>query len=132
MNTQNVNARQETRYPVAAPVSFWWPHSGGSLRAGEGFTQNISTRGVHVSTTVCPPAGVCIQMTVFLPPPDGGTYGVTLQGEGIVLRVDGASEGIQESGIKGFAAAVEFYPEQRNTLRAESQSLESVLQTFVN
>lgn len=71
-------------------------------------------------------------MAVFLPPPDGGTYGVTLQGEGIVLRVDRASERLQESGITGFAAAVEFYPEQRSTSKAESQSLESVLQSFVN
>lgn len=71
-------------------------------------------------------------MTIFLPPPDGGIYGVTLQGEGIVLRVDRASEGIQDTEIKGFAAAVEFYPEQRSTSEAELGSLESVLQTFVN
>lgn len=132
VNRQNVDARQEARYPVAAPVSFWWPCSGSSLRAGEGFTRNISTRGVHVSTTACPPAGVCIQMTIFLPPPDGGIHGVTLEGEGVVLRMDGAREGIHDTDIKGFAAAIEFYPEQRSTSRTGLQSLESVLKTFVN
>ncbi|HTW79579.1 MAG TPA: hypothetical protein VME23_08575, partial [Terracidiphilus sp.] len=71
-------------------------------------------------------------MTVFLPPPDGGIHGVTLQGEGIVLRVERSGGGPEDSAITGFAAAVEFYPEQRTTSKAELQSLESVLQTFVN
>lgn len=71
-------------------------------------------------------------MTILLPPPDGGTYGVTLQGEGIVLRVETASKGVKDPEITGFAAAVEFCPEQRSASRAELRSLESVLQTFVN
>ncbi|HTV09632.1 MAG TPA: hypothetical protein VMD97_11360 [Candidatus Aquilonibacter sp.] len=132
VNRTNIDARQQTRYPVAAPVSFWWPHAGGSLRTGEGFTRNISTRGVHISTAVCPPAGVCIQMTIFLPPPDGGIHGVTLQGEGVVLRVERASTGSKDLDIIGFVAAVQFHPEQRTTSKAEMQSLESVLKTFVN
>jgi hypothetical protein len=71
-------------------------------------------------------------MTVFLPPPDGGAYGVTLQGEGVVLGIETPCEGVKASGISGFAAAVEFYPEQRSTSNAQLQSLEFVLKTFVN
>lgn len=71
-------------------------------------------------------------MTIFLPPPDGGIHGVTLQGEGVVLRVERGSGGSKDLEIIGFAAAVQFHPEQRSTSQAELQSLESVLKTFVN
>jgi hypothetical protein len=71
-------------------------------------------------------------MTIFLPPPDGGTYGVTLEGEGVVLRVDRGSDEAIDPAISGFAAAIEFYPEQRTTSKVDLQSLDSVLQTFVN
>lgn len=112
----NADIRRERRYGIAAPVTFWWPGSDGSVQSADGITLDISGRGVLVMASDCPPAGALVQMTVILRRSDGSGRGMTLNAEGVVLRVEG---GDRESGTgersKAFAASVQFYPEARST-----------------
>lgn len=103
--------RQENRYQLTAPVSYWWSCSKGQIREGSGVTRNISQAGVLVVTNECPPAGTPIQIAVFLPRLQGEGHGMKLHGEGTVLRVEDAEASAAKKGAESFAAAVRFYPE---------------------
>lgn len=98
------------RFECAAPVAFWWPLAQGAVQSGMGVTQNIGNSGVMIAANECPPAGVHIQMTVFLPRFEGSGYAMKLHGEGVVTRVESETLDSDERPI-GFAASVQFYPE---------------------
>lgn len=103
--------RRTKRFEYAAPATFWWSPGGGFLQSATGVTRDIGNTGVLIETSECPPPGVHIQVTVFLPLIEGSGYGMKLHGEGVVVRVEGGRADTDEQPT-AFAASVHFYPEQ--------------------
>jgi hypothetical protein len=120
----DLQLRQANRYRLSAPVSFWWYPPEGSVKSSEGVTQDISHAGVLVMAHECPPAGVQIQLTVLLPGLRDKSKGMKLHGEGVVVRLENSKDGSDSSGSLGFAASVQFYPENPSREGNEAQSRE--------
>lgn len=97
--------RKAKRYSLSAPVSFWWEGIDGGLQEGQGTTLDISSLGVFIVAALSPPAGVRLELDVYLPSLSGAPKSVQLHGEGKVVR----------AGRKGpeawFAAEVAFQTE---------------------
>jgi len=98
--------RKATRYPVSAPVFYWWERSDGTLQEAQGITHDICDRGVFVLAKDVPPVGKCVELDVHLPAVAETARAALLHGEGTVVRTSG--RGAKES---GFAAAVVFQTE---------------------
>ena len=98
------------RFECSAPVAFWWPLGQGVVQSGLGVTRNISNSGVLIEASECPAVGTPIQMMVFLPRIEGNGYRMKLNGEGVVVRVEGEETGLDQ-GLTRFAASVQFYQE---------------------
>lgn len=99
------------RFEFSVPVSFWWSRAKGSTQSGKGTTRNISSSGVLVATNECPPVGVAVQLTVFMPRTASKSHAMELHGEGTVVRVESDVTSRSGGEPKGFAASVHFYPE---------------------
>jgi hypothetical protein len=97
-----MDLRKAKRYPLRAPVSFWWERADGILQEGRGATLDISSLGVFIVAALSPPPGVHLELDVYLPSLSGAPKSVQLHGEGKVMR---ASRKGSES---GFAAEVVF------------------------
>ena len=97
-----MDLRKAKRYPLSAPVSFWWERADGILQEGRGTTLDISSLGVFILATPSPPAGVHVEVEVSLRAASGAPKSVQLHGEGKVVR---AGRKGQEP---GFAAEVVF------------------------
>ena len=110
----DLELRNSRRYPLAAPVAFWWPTSQGWVRAGLGTTRDISSDGVMVTASECPPVGVHIQLTVSFPQREGSGHAVKWHGEGVVVRVQSYEPMPPSERTSGFAASVQFNPEAPN------------------
>lgn len=95
-----MNLRKAKRYPVSAPVSFWWERADGILQEGRGTTLDISSLGVFIVAALSPPAGVHLEVEVSLPSASGAPKSVQLYGEGKVVRTG------RKGSEPGFAAAV--------------------------
>jgi hypothetical protein len=81
--------RGSVRYSLWLPVIFRWVDDGEHARGG--FTRDISTAGVFVVTSECPPANAHVSMEVVLQSFNYvGT--VRLEGMGKVTRVEGTGE----------------------------------------
>ncbi len=97
-----VEHRKIYRYQLRVPAVIQWGWQPGIRQQVEGFTRDISTRGVFVCCPVSPPAGAAVELEIRLPPLAAAAQGLRLQAEGQVVRVDGAGT---ES---GFAAVASF------------------------
>jgi hypothetical protein len=104
--TQQVH--RATRYDITSGVAYWWLSEEGSVRAGEGVTRNISCSGVLIEAGECPPLGVSVQLTVYLPRARGGGLGSKLIGEGVVARIAGSEAEARFDETGRFAASVHF------------------------
>jgi hypothetical protein len=106
-----IELRKSNRYALRAPVLFDWAPQNGEPQSGRGVTRDINTFGVYIVTDALPPVGALVQMDILLPKLEAPGFGMSLAGEGIVLRVEpGRSESAGTS-EPGFAASVQFYPE---------------------
>jgi len=107
-----IELRKAKRYRLSAPALFLWAPHEGNPQSGQGVTRDINASGVYVLTDVLPPVGALLQMDVLLPKLEDPGFGMSLAGEGIVLRVE--PHGPQGAGTSeaGFAASVQFYPEE--------------------
>lgn len=109
-----IELRRAKRYQLSAPTFFLWAPQHKKPESGHGVTRDINTFGVYVLTDSLPPVGALLQMEILLPKLMATGFGMLLHGEGIVLRTDSHStEGIGALG-RGFAASVQFCPNQRN------------------
>ena len=84
--------RKYDRYRLGAPVVFWWDEADGNRREGSGVTRDISTIGIYVVSSTCPPPGVRVQLQVSLPSLHGTLPGWRLDAEGQVVRVEADDE----------------------------------------
>ena len=104
--TRIVELRRISRYRLAAPAFFCWCTREQVSANSKGITRDVSTAGVFVAASLCPPVGARVQLDILLPRINGPAVGVRLHGEGTVLRVERVN-----SKTTGFAAALHFYPE---------------------
>jgi hypothetical protein len=100
--------RKAKRYRLSAPALFLWAHHEGAPQSGRGITRDLNAAGVYVLTDTLPPVGALVQLDVLLPKLEDPGFGMSLAGEGVVLRVEAQGAGISKA---GFAASVNFYPE---------------------
>jgi hypothetical protein len=84
--------RKSMRYPVKAPVSFWWKDENGNQRQGEGTSRDVSETGAFVFAPGCPPVGADIALRIFLVALPGATTRIVrMEVDGRVLRVEQAT-----------------------------------------
>jgi hypothetical protein len=93
------HGRKAIRFPLDAPIVFWWTDSGLDKRSA-GRTRDISEMGAFVLASSCPPAGTQIGFEVVLPMLPGFEPRTRVEGAGKVLRVERASRPL---GLEGFA-----------------------------
>ena len=107
-----IELRKANRYQLSAPALFLWATQEGKPQSGRGVTRDMNASGVYVLTDALPPVGALVQLDILLPKLVEPGFGMSLAGEGVVLRVD--SRGSNGAGAKGagFAASVQFYPEE--------------------
>ena len=100
------------RYDIALRARFTWQSPDGGQEEGCGTTENISSRGVWLSTSTPPPVGAAIEVLIDVPPLKCGTrLKCRLRGAGKVLRV---------SSEDCFAADVGFQLERLGALSKRS------------
>ncbi len=110
----DLELRHAKRYPLAAPVTFWWPILQGWFQAGLGTTRDISSDGVMITARECPPVGEHIHLTVLLPRREESGHEAKLHGEGVVVRVQSYESMPLSEPTSGFAASAQFYLEVPN------------------
>lgn len=84
------------RYRMATPVAFYWTGIEGRMQESSGMTRDISTAGVFVESSACPPQGALIGLEIRLP-----DFALQLNFEGRVLRVE-AEDDRQGFAVGGF------------------------------
>ena len=97
-----MDRRQHIRFALRAPVSFFSQERGGVRLEGNGFTRDVSERGVFVLSDTQVPLGEAIQLEIVVYSP-GTTSVVHMSAKGRLLRVEHSS-GTEHMG--GFAAAI--------------------------
>lgn len=111
-----IELRKAKRYRLSAPALFLWAAQEGKLQSGQGVTRDMNASGVYVLTDALPPVGALVQLDILLPKLADPGFGMSLAGEGVVLRVESkGSQGV-ESGEAGFAASVQFHPEDTTSV----------------
>jgi hypothetical protein len=118
-----IELRRATRYRLSAPALFLWAAQEENPQSGQGVTRDIQASGVYVLTDALPPVGALVQLDILLPKLEDPGFGMSLAGEGVVLRVEPHGSKGAGTGKAGFAASVQFYPE-------ETASVLSRLETF--
>ena len=95
---------------------FWWSDSGVEKRS-EGRTRDISETGAFVFANTCPPEGIQIGFSLFLPAISGFERETRVDADGYVLRVEQTR---WRQACDGFAILIEHV-----LLRANNHIFES-------
>lgn len=80
--------RNSKRFRLRLAVVFSWRDEDGILQSNEGYSGNISSRGIYVRTKCAPRPGDSVEMNVFLPQPAFDIRAVEIHTKGQVTRVD--------------------------------------------
>jgi hypothetical protein len=103
--------RKANRYRLNAQALFSWALQNGELQDGRGVTRDINAAGAYVLSDALPPVGALVQLEVLLPKLEDPGIGMSLAGEGVVVRVEPSGSQGAGTSESGFAASVHFYPE---------------------
>jgi hypothetical protein len=122
MNTA-VELRKAKRYRLSAPALFMCAPQDGESQSGKGVTRDINAFGVYVLTDTLPSVGARVQLDILLPKLEDPGFGMSLAGEGVVVRVEPSDSQGGDNSESGFAASTQFYPE-------ETASVLSRVETF--
>jgi len=87
------------RYPLEAPVLFWWRDEIGNSHQGEGTSRDVSETGTYVFADSCPPAGANVALKILLVAPLDATKVLNFEFKGLVLRVEQAAPGRAKGGF---------------------------------
>jgi hypothetical protein len=98
--------RRAKRQPLVAVVDFWWLNPNGTVEGSHGVTHDVSSSGVLIEASECPPIGSHIQLTILIKRMSNSQGLLELHGEGTVVRIARKSS--------AFAASVQFYSERPN------------------
>jgi hypothetical protein len=91
--------RATLRFPLQAPVAFWWTDENGNRQQGKGSSRDISELGAFVFSAACPPVGSTVELKIPLEElPE--TTGIDLAG--CVVRVERGHAGTQSGGFAVF------------------------------
>ena len=104
--------RKAKRYRLSAPALFMAAPREGKPQSGRGVTRDINAFGVYILTDTSPPVGARVQLDILLPKLEDPGFGMSLAGEGVVVRVEPQGSESAEPRKAGFAASVQFYPEE--------------------
>jgi hypothetical protein len=88
------------RFPMDAPVLFWWKDTIGKRQQGEGRTYDVSELGAFVLASLCPPPGAQVSVKISIGAVPDVARSWRMQVEGRVLRVEQVGTG---QGRDGFA-----------------------------
>lgn len=94
------SGRMTLRFPVQAPVRFWWTDGNGKSRQGEGRSRDISEHGAFVFAPICPPVGARVLLKIVLEGIPEGVGPLPIEVNGEVRRVE---QSPIESATGGFA-----------------------------
>jgi uncharacterized membrane protein YgcG len=117
--------RIQDRYLLSARAVFSWEGPEQKRYEGEGVSRDISIAGAFILTRSCPPAHTVVQVELFLPPIHGTEATVRLRAQALVLRVEHAPRGKEESGFAvesagfGFSSGGEPDSESGSSLPSE-------------
>jgi hypothetical protein len=92
--------RKSKRFELRLAVVFSWRDDEGMVQSGEGWSSNISSRGIFVRTKCAPPLGASVEMNVFLPQPAHDIRAAEIHAKGQVSRIDRDPR----AQVSGFAA----------------------------
>jgi hypothetical protein len=90
--------RGATRFRLRLAVVFSWRDEQGIVQGSEGWSRDLSSRGIYVRADMVPPAGATVEMNVFLPEPGYQIRAAELHAKGLVVRIDRRA-GTQSSGF---------------------------------
>jgi hypothetical protein len=91
--------RTQIRYQMSARAVFSWEGPQHERFRGEGVTRDISESSAFIVTTSCPPSRASVRVELFLPPLRGAVATVRLRAEMLVIRVEQAPAGDEQSGF---------------------------------
>ena len=80
--------RGATRFRLRLAVVFSWRDEHGIVQGSEGWSRDLSSRGIYVRAEMVPPVGAAVEMNVFLPEPGYQIRAAELHAKGRVVRVD--------------------------------------------
>lgn len=80
--------RRGMRYIVSAEVAFCWVDSRGITCHGKGRAQDVSTKGICVSSAASPPRGAFVAMNIVIPLTCRESQPLCISAEGRVVRSD--------------------------------------------
>jgi len=119
-----IERRRATRYRLSTSAIFMWAPHDGQPHGAQGVTRDINASGVYVLTDVLPPVGALVQLDILLPKLKDPGFGMSLAGEGVVLRVEPHGANNAGAAESGFAASVQFYPEPAEVVLSHLKSSE--------
>ena len=90
--------RGATRFRLRLAVVFSWRDEQGIVQGSEGWSRDLSSRGIYVRADMLPPVGTAVEMNVFLPEPGYQIRAAELHAKGPVVRID-RHAGTQSSGF---------------------------------
>jgi hypothetical protein len=90
--------RGATRFRLRLAVVFSWRDEHGTVQGSEGWSRDLSSRGIYVRADRVPPIGAAVEMNVFLPEPGYQIRAAELHAKGLVVRIDRRA-GAQSSGF---------------------------------
>jgi len=100
--------RTQDRYLLSARAVFSWEEPEQKRFEAEGVTRDISLPGAFILTRSCPPAHTVVQVELFLPPIYRTVATARIRAEALVLRVEHAPKGEQQSGFAVESAGFRF------------------------
>ena len=80
--------REQTRYGLHALVDFDWMDTAGVPQQGQGFTRDISPKGVFIYSDSQPPAKADVRVEVSLLSIAHAVRNLRMRAEGLIIRVE--------------------------------------------
>jgi len=93
-------SREAMRFPLDAPVVFWWRDANGVHQQGEGRSYDLSELGAFVFASACPPEGAQVGLRIPITQFPDVARPLRMEMEGRVLRIEQVRSG---EGRDGFA-----------------------------
>jgi hypothetical protein len=80
--------RGATRFRLRLAVVFSWRDEHGNVQGSEGWSRDLSSRGIYGRSEMVLPVGAVVERNVFLPEPGYQIRAAELHAKGRVVRVD--------------------------------------------
>jgi PilZ domain len=107
--------RRAMRFPVDAPVVFWWHDAIGKRQQGEGRSYDVSELGAFVLASLCPPAGAQVNLKISIAAVTDAPRSLRMQVHGRVLRVEHVGTGQGRDGFAILSDRAVFDEEDKST-----------------